>query len=85
MADLTSGPFNQYVAITPSDTLDILPESRPLYGLFVGGAGNVVVVKRDGSTVTFNTPAVGFVLPVIYKRVNATNTTATGLVGLYES
>ena len=50
--------------------------------IYVGGAGVVPVVLQDGSVVNF-TAAVGTIIPVRAVRVNATNLTASLLVGLY--
>lgn len=67
-------------AITKSDTTDFTYYVR---GIYVGGAGNVVVVNMDGSTVTFAGVPAGTILPVKARRVNSTSTTATDMVGLY--
>ena len=70
-----SDPFT----ITPSDSTYL---SKPTNGgIYVGGAGTMVVVLHDGTTVSFTCVA-GTVIPVIAIRVNSTGTTATGLVGL---
>lgn len=66
-------------AITPSDSTNFTDVARSIY---VGVAGNIAVVTLAGNTVTFVGAAAGSVLPVAAKRVNATNTTATNLVGL---
>ena len=49
--------------------------------LWVGGTGNVVVVKMDDNTVTLNGVIAGrwHKMPP-FKRINSTSTTATGLV-----
>lgn len=73
-------PASYAVAVTPSDSVNLAVAARALY---VGGAGNVVVVQTDDTTVTFFATPAGLVLPVACKRVNATNTTATNLVALY--
>lgn len=68
------------IAITPSDAT-----SQPggkFDAVFVGGAGNVTMVT-GGSAIAFNGLAAGSILPVGGTRVNATGTTATGLVALY--
>ena len=67
-------------AITKSDTVDF-----PFYvrGIYVGGAGDVVVVNIDGSTVRFEAVPAGTILPVKARRVNSASTTATKMVGLY--
>ena len=80
--------YNLSFAITPSDTVDFLASGRttiPLCdAIYVGGAGNVTAVLQDGSTVLFTAPPVGSIIPVRAKRVNATGTTATALVALYQ-
>lgn len=73
-------PALGYYAITPSDTTD---EAVDFRGIYVGVTGNVVVVPRTGSAVTFVGAQAGSIIPVRGKRVNSTSTTATNLVGLY--
>lgn len=70
--------YNDFFAITPSDSVDIAERHRAIY---VGVAGNVQVVNGAGIVVTF-AAAAGAVLPIQARRINATSTTATGLVGL---
>lgn len=72
-------PSSEYFAITPSNTVDFTFFCRSIR---VGVAGDVVAVKLDGTAVTFKGCYAGEVLPIIAKRVNATGTTATDLVGL---
>ena len=82
-ANLTKGltaPADKYIAITPHDSTNLAISTR---GIFVGGAGNLVAVDEDGNAVTFTGVLAGVVYPLRCKRVNDTNTTATGLVGLY--
>jgi hypothetical protein len=67
------------VAITPSDTVDI--PGGQIRGFYVGVAGNVAVVGPDGSVVTYPSLAVGVAHPIQAVRINATNTTATGIIG----
>lgn len=66
-------------AITPNNTSDI----RVTRGLYVGVAGDVKVDMADSSTVTFTGLASGMVHPLAVKRVYATGTTATGIIGVY--
>lgn len=66
--------------ITKSDSVNFSKLSR---GIYVGGAGDVAVVFRDGTVVTFSSVPAGFLLPVQAIRVNSTNTTATLMVALY--
>lgn len=65
-------------AITPSDTTDFVKQPREID---VGGAGTVACVLHDNSVITFTCVA-GQTITQICKRVNATGTTATGLVGV---
>lgn len=73
--------YNRFFAITPSDVADLSGDDAKLTAIVVGGAGNLVAVTPEGVAVTFAVTA-GQVLPIRCRRVNATNTTATGLVGL---
>ena len=74
-----SSPAYSAEAVTPSDVTNFSSFARALY---VGGAGNISVVMRDGETVVFNSLAAGSILPILAARVNATNTTATNIVAL---
>lgn len=67
-------------AITPSDADTY---ERPV-GVYVGGAGSVVVSPAGGQAdVTFASVPAGSVLPVLVRAVKATGTTATGLIAVY--
>ena len=81
MADVLEN-FERYFAITPSDSANF---ETPCDAIYVGGAGNLVAVMGDGSTVTFTGALAGTILPIKCKRVNATSTTATALVGLLQA
>lgn len=72
-------PSRDFFAITPSDTVNFTFTARALR---VGVAGDVVAVREDGTAVKFVNCYAGEVLPIVAIRVNATNTTATDLVGL---
>lgn len=78
-ADLSSS--YSYFAVTPSDTTNFT--QGVTRGVYVGGAGNVVCVKEDGTTVTFTGALAGVVYPIRCKRINSTSTTATSLVALF--
>lgn len=64
-------------AVTPSDAAMLAPNRA----LWVGGAGNLVVVMADGQSLTLNN-ASGW-MPLAVSKVMATGTTATGIVALY--
>lgn len=55
-------------------------------GLFVGGAGNVIVHfpgSPSGTNITFTGVVAGTILPIVIDKVIKTSTTATNMVGLY--
>jgi len=69
-------PANEGGAVTPSDTVDLPVLTR---GIYVGGAGDVVVVFKNDATATFTAVPAGTLLPVAARRINSTGTTATNL------
>lgn len=75
----TATVYQNAVAITPTDNTQI----GPFACLYVGGTGNVALVPADSTTavVFYGVPA-GTFIPVAFQGINATNTTATDLVGL---
>jgi hypothetical protein len=72
-----SSPVTGAFAITPNDSTDLAEVTLSLY---VSVAGAVKVTMFDGSVVTYATMAAGR-HPLRVKRVWATGTAATGLVG----
>lgn len=66
------------IAITPADS-DL---AHPVRCLYVGGNGNIKVITARNHTVTFVGISAGTILPVSVKRVFATDTTATNIIGL---
>lgn len=82
-ANLASGlesPAARAFSITKHDSTNFTKNTRAIY---VGGAGDVVVVFDDDSTATFVGVPAGSILPVRAKRVNSTSTSATSMVGMY--
>ena len=73
-------PAAYAVAVTPSDADELATVSRALY---IGGAGNLVVVTYGGDTVTLVGATAGSIIPIRVKQVKATSTTATSIVSLY--
>lgn len=81
MADQSLQERNTYTdafAITPADATVLAPTWG---GLFIGGAGNVVVTTLDGTIVTFTGVLAGTRLPIVVTRVR-TATSATNIVGM---
>lgn len=74
-----AAPARSWVAVTPSDTVDLPAGCR---GLFVTGAGDLALVGSDNHVEVFPVAA-GAVLPLGPIRVNDTDTDATGIIALY--
>jgi hypothetical protein len=75
----SSIPALEAEAVTPSDTVNFSKLARAIY---IGGAGNAVVVMENNDAITFNGLLAGTILPVRCKRVNA-GATATNIVALF--
>jgi hypothetical protein len=73
-------PASSAFAVTPDNDNDMASYTR---GIYVGGAGNLKVDMADGTTVTFTAIAVGVIHPIRARRVYATGTTATLIIGLF--
>ena len=69
-------PASLHATVTPSDSVDL---TFPCRSLRVDVAGDVAVVDAAGTVVTYTCTA-GEILPIRANRVNATGTTATGIV-----
>ena len=72
-------PANGAFLIVPSNSINLTEDTT---GIYAGGAGDVKVQMINGDIVTFTVPA-GVVLPIQVRRVYATGTTASGVIGLY--
>ncbi len=82
--DAVWGPARDCYTITPNDSQDLINDlGIYLRQLYVGTAGNVVLIAMDDSVaVTFVSVPAGTVLPVRARQVLATGTTANNIVGL---
>lgn len=77
-------PSGYFVAITPHASTNVAEVNSDWpRAIYVGVAGNIAVVRHDDTVVSFVGAAAGSVIPITYKRINATGTTATDLVALY--
>lgn len=72
-------------AVTPSDstTFGAVGGALNTIGLFVGGAGNLVLTLPSGSDVTIQDVVAGTIIPICFTKVKAA-TTATKIVALYK-
>jgi hypothetical protein len=75
---IDTSPGTKHQLIAPHDSNNLAIAFR---SIIVGGKGNLAVVDEDDVVVTYE----NFVgrLPFVPKRINATNTTATNIVGIY--
>lgn len=76
--DKTLGLATGGFSISPDNDNDL---TTPASAIYVGGAGDIKVDTIDGDTLTFVSHPVGY-LPVQVKKVYATGTGATNLIGL---
>jgi hypothetical protein len=75
--------YNVWEPITPSDTVNL--PGGVTEGIWIGGAGNIAVVMQNNvMPVVLTAVPAGAWLPLAAKRINATGTTATALVALYQ-
>jgi hypothetical protein len=74
--------YTEWLPITTSDTADL---ARLTDGILVGGAGDVAAVMQNNRAVTLTGLPAGAWVPIKARRINATGTTATSLVALYQT
>lgn len=74
-----SEPAYDFFAITPDNANDLAMRPRAIY---VGLDGNIVMHNNNGTSVTLTGVKQGSILSISPRRILATGTTATGLVGL---
>jgi hypothetical protein len=87
-----AGQAKLFVSTTPAAgqvayNVDLSANGQPGYcgGLYIGGAGNLIVVMAQDTTdtlVTFNSVVAGTFLPIQVKKVSSTST-ATNIMGLW--
>lgn len=73
-------PALNFLAVTPSDTVNLSAKARALY---IGKGGDVVAINGSGDAILFKSVQTGTILPIFTTRVNATDTTATNIVALF--
>lgn len=67
------------IAVTPSNTVDIVyPNNKQCLGIHCNGAGNLNAVFQNGTEAVIAVSA-NVTYPFAIKRINLTNTTATGI------
>ena len=88
MADKALNRAHNFLAVTPSDSVYIVPlineaGGAPTTGLYIGGTGDVTCLNASGAAILFKAVPVGTTLYIETQRVNATGTTATNIVALF--
>ena len=80
-------PTNKWVAVSPSDTVDLLlytQRAELTDALYVGtGGGDVACVDQSGDVTVFTAVPAGTTLRVGVRRINASGTSATSILALY--
>jgi hypothetical protein len=76
--DTVVSPASRAVPVTPGAS----PLATTSRALWVGGAGNLNVTMRDGTTVLFSGVPAGTMMPLRVTHVLSTSTTATNIVSL---
>jgi hypothetical protein len=74
--------YNIASAVTTSNTVDL--PGGICDALWVGGTGAITGVMEGGGSVVITAVPAGSLLPIKFKRINATGTTATVIVALYQ-
>ena len=80
LSDSPDFSARKLVAVTPHNSNDLAYTTK---ALFIGTGGNIVVLAEDDTVAVTLKVTDGQILPVRAKRVLETNTTATGIVGMY--
>jgi hypothetical protein len=75
-----TAPARDAEAVVPSDATDLPFLCRAIY---VGQTGHVSARLAGGQTVIFSNAPAGSFLPIRAKGINATGTTAAGLVAVW--
>lgn len=79
MSIMVTRPADKAVAITPSDSTDL---TTPTRGIYVGVSGDLKVDLVGSGTVTFVGLAAGIIHPIAAKRIYATGTDSTDILGV---
>jgi hypothetical protein len=74
--------YTVWKPITTSDATNLT--GGVTHAVWVGGAGNIAAVAQDNTVQNFLAVPAGTWLPIGAKRINATNTTATNMLALYQ-
>ena len=79
LADAPDFQARRLVAVTPHDTNDLAYVTKAVY---IGTGGTISIIAADDTVAVSLTVQDGAVLPIRAKRIRATGTTATDIVGM---
>jgi len=72
------------LAVTPSDTVDlVLGPTRFVYNSNATPCNIAAILADDTAAVTLTAVPIGTTLPIRAKRIMATNTTCTAIIGMW--
>lgn len=74
-----TGPLSRAVTVLPDDNTDLTFQTR---AVLLGTGGDLAVMTAHGDTLTLAGLKSGVLYPLALHRIQATGTTATGIVGL---
>lgn len=87
MSSVFLASSDQPLLVTPSDTVDLTYEGtvKKCRAISVSVAGDVAIINSEGNAITIPAASltVGVMHPISTSRINATNTTATGIVAWF--
>lgn len=75
-----TAPARDAEAVVPSDATNLATLPRAIY---VGQSGNIAARLAGGQSVTFQNVQAGSIIPIRVIGINATGTTASGLLALW--
>ena len=78
-ANSLEGPAGHGFAIVPHDTTELSEVTRAIY---VGAGGALAVTLQSGAELVLQGVAAGTLLPLRARRIKATGTSASAIVGL---
>ncbi len=77
------GPAPEMETIDISSIDHTITKGRIAKGLYVGGTGDVIVHQLNGGdNIVFKAVPIGVILPIQFKVIEKTNTTATLMIAL---
>lgn len=76
-----SGPIEDIIDVTPSDSVDLT--TGPARGFIFTGVGTIRFTTAKGTVQNFSGLATNTLYPFACKRIHSTGTTATGIKALY--